>query len=174
MNRRLEQFLALENLTSAQLADKLEIGRPRLSHILAGRNMPSYEFIKVFLEKFPHISPEWLITGKGKPYKSQIPGTATPSGPDPAPNPAPNSAKEPLQEPGENIASDVLFPDNVPQSLENKAVTGGLEELFPDENETETSSDEQTPVYGHRQRSKIKRITILYEDGSFEEITPRQ
>ena len=146
MNRRLEQFLALENLTSAQLADKLEIGRPRLSHILAGRNMPSYEFIKVFLEKFPQISPEWLITGKGKPYKSQIPGTATPSGPDPAPNPAPNSAKEPLQEPGENIASDVLFPDNAPQ----------------------------TPVYGHRQRSKIKRITILYEDGSFEEITPRQ
>ncbi len=72
MNRRLQQFLDLEQLSPARLADILGIQRSGISHILSGRNKPSYDFITRFLAKFPNINPEWLLLGKGKPYKEII------------------------------------------------------------------------------------------------------
>ena len=71
MNKRIQQFLELEDLTPAKLAEILGIQRSGLSHILAGRNKPSFDFIERMLTKFPTLSAEWLITGKGKPYKEQ-------------------------------------------------------------------------------------------------------
>lgn len=72
MNNRLQQFLELENLTPARLADTLGVQRSGLSHILSGRNKPGYEFLTKLLHKFPHINSEWLLLGKGKPYKDMM------------------------------------------------------------------------------------------------------
>jgi len=71
MNRRLQQILDLENITPAKLAEKIGVQPSGISHILSGRNKPSYDFINKLLLHFPNISAEWLITGKGKPYKNQ-------------------------------------------------------------------------------------------------------
>ena len=70
MNNRLQQFLELENITPARLADTLGVQRSGLSHILSGRNKPGYEFLTKLLTKFPHINSDWLLLGKGKPYKN--------------------------------------------------------------------------------------------------------
>lgn len=72
MNNRLQQFLELENLTPARLADTLGVQRSGLSHILSGRNKPGFEFLTKLLTKFPHINSEWLLMGKGKPYKEMM------------------------------------------------------------------------------------------------------
>lgn len=69
MNTRLQQFLELENLTPARLADMLGVQRSGLSHILSGRNKPSYDFLTRILTKFPHINADWLMTGRGKAYR---------------------------------------------------------------------------------------------------------
>ncbi len=69
MNDRLQQFLTLENLTPSSFADRLGIQRSRISHVLSGRNKPSYDFIERFMKRFPNVNLEWLITGKGKVYK---------------------------------------------------------------------------------------------------------
>ena len=74
MNNRLQQFLELENITPARLADTLGVQRSGLSHILSGRNKPGFEFITKLLTKFPHINSDWLLLGKGKPYKEMITG----------------------------------------------------------------------------------------------------
>ena len=68
MNSRLQQFLELENLTPARLADIMGIQRSGLSHILSGRNKPSFDFLHKLLIKFPHINGDWLMTGRGKAY----------------------------------------------------------------------------------------------------------
>ena len=78
MNRRLQQFLEVEKLSPARLADSLGIQRSGISHILSGRNKPSYEFINNFLTRYPQIDATWLITGKGKMYKEDF----TPYSPD--------------------------------------------------------------------------------------------
>lgn len=69
MNIRLKQFLAAENISQAQFADNINVVRASVSHVLSGRNNPSYEFIKSIMLKYPTLNIEWLMFGKGKMYK---------------------------------------------------------------------------------------------------------
>ena len=69
MNTRLQQFLAAENISQAQLADSLKVARPGISHIMAGRNKPSYDFLAALMNRYPRLNIEWLMFGKGKMYK---------------------------------------------------------------------------------------------------------
>lgn len=78
MNKRLQQFLDAENITQSQLADSLGVARAGISHILAGRNKPGFDFIESLATKFPTLSLEWLITGKGRMYKSETQAIAEP------------------------------------------------------------------------------------------------
>lgn len=71
MKQRLEQFLSAENLTRAQFADSINVARAAISHIMAGRNNPSYEFIVNTMTAYPTLNIEWLLKGKGKMYKGQ-------------------------------------------------------------------------------------------------------
>lgn len=73
MRNRLQQFLNAEQLSPARLSDIIGIQRSGMSHILSGRNKPSFDFIQKLMLKFPALNSEWLITGKGKMYKeSQV------------------------------------------------------------------------------------------------------
>lgn len=72
MNERLQQFLSAENITQAEFADTIKVARASVSHIIAGRNKPGYDFIAGILRHYPNLNIEWLISGKGKMYKSDI------------------------------------------------------------------------------------------------------
>lgn len=72
MRSRLQQFLNAEQLSPARLSDIIGIQRSGMSHILSGRNKPSFDFIQKLLLKFPTLNSEWLITGKGKMYKESL------------------------------------------------------------------------------------------------------
>jgi len=69
MKERLIKFMETEKITSAELADNLGVQRSSISHLLAERNKPSYDFINRFLNTFPYVNAEWFITGKGVMYK---------------------------------------------------------------------------------------------------------
>ena len=82
MNRLLLQFLQAENITQAQFADTLSVARGSVSHILAGRNKPGYDFLESLLLHYPRLNLDWLMTGKGKMYREDMAPEApeTPSG----------------------------------------------------------------------------------------------
>jgi transcriptional regulator with XRE-family HTH domain len=63
ISERLQYIMKLNNLTASAFADKIEVQRSSISHILSGRNKPSLEFIQKVLHAFPKISADWLITG---------------------------------------------------------------------------------------------------------------
>ena len=69
MDKRLQQFLDAENISQAQLADTLGVARAGISHILSGRNKPGFDFLEAMALRFPQISMDWLLTGKGRMYK---------------------------------------------------------------------------------------------------------
>ena len=69
MNTRLKQYLAAENISQAQFADNINVVRASVSHVLSGRNNPSYEFIRSVMIKYPLLNMEWLMFGKGRMYK---------------------------------------------------------------------------------------------------------
>ena len=84
MNFRIQQFLAAENISQAQFADTIGVARASVSHIIAGRNKPGFDFIQNMSRHYPELNLEWLINGKGRMYKD---GT-------PDPEPAAPSAEE--------------------------------------------------------------------------------
>ena len=73
MNLRLQQFINAENITQSELADTIGVARGSISHILSGRNKPSFDLIEKMASCYPALNIEWLITGKGKMYKNHAP-----------------------------------------------------------------------------------------------------
>lgn len=79
MQKRLETFLNKSGITKAQFADSINVARANISHILAGRNKPGYDFIVNTMTAYPNLNIEWLLTGEGEMYKD---GSESPSLPD--------------------------------------------------------------------------------------------
>lgn len=69
MKERILQFLNSEQISSTQFADTIGVQRSSVSHILSGRNNPSFDFIRKILSSYTGISAEWLILGIGEMYK---------------------------------------------------------------------------------------------------------
>lgn len=69
MKERILEFLKRENKTSAQFAEEIHVQPSGISHILSGRNKPSLDFVVKMLERYPFLSTEWLMFGKGSMYK---------------------------------------------------------------------------------------------------------
>jgi transcriptional regulator with XRE-family HTH domain len=52
-------------LTASEFADKIDVQRSSMSHLVSGRNKPSLDFIQKILNNFLDINPTWLIMGTG-------------------------------------------------------------------------------------------------------------
>lgn len=61
MKEKIEFLLRNKGLTSTQLARMLEIQPSGISHILSGRNKPSFDLVVKILRAFPDINPDWLL-----------------------------------------------------------------------------------------------------------------
>ncbi len=82
MKDRIRQIMEAENLTSANFAERVQISRASVSHILNGRNNPSLEVVARILNEMNYINPEWLINGTGSMYKQGIDPNSIPKEPD--------------------------------------------------------------------------------------------
>jgi transcriptional regulator with XRE-family HTH domain len=63
--KRLEIILDYYNLSASAFADKINVQRSSLSHLLSGRNKPSLDFIIKVIEVFPEVDLYWILNGKG-------------------------------------------------------------------------------------------------------------
>lgn len=146
MHNRLKQFLAAENISQAQFADRIKIGKANVSHVLAGRNKPGYDFISAIMAGFPQLNINWLFFGTGKMYNS------TPS--------VPNSA--------EFDSQDSIFPDYQPDLLfanydEKPAKPLDIPAIIASDTLVET------PKVVVKQRT-VSKVIIMYDDGTFQEL----
>lgn len=69
MNLRLQQLLQAENISRTQFAEMLGISPATVTHLLSGRNKPSFELIQTISSKFPKVNLDWLVNGYGKMYR---------------------------------------------------------------------------------------------------------
>jgi transcriptional regulator with XRE-family HTH domain len=154
MEQRLQLFLQMEQLSQSQFADKMGIQRSGVTHLLSGRNKPSFEFITRMLQAFPSLNAEWLILGKGKPYK------------DSSVTPAADSIS--LQEPEIPAVQTDLFA--TPEQQQTEAQTSPSTEIFDFGNTSQSVENETKPQSQvlPKQPKTIKSILILYEDGTYE------
>lgn len=67
---RIEKVMQTQGMNSAVFASEIGIQGSTLSHILNGRNKPSLAVLQSILNRFPDVSPEWLIMGQGTTNRS--------------------------------------------------------------------------------------------------------
>lgn len=63
--KRLETIFDYYGLTASSFADKINVQRSSISHLLSGRNKPSLDFILKVMDQFPDVELLWLLNGKG-------------------------------------------------------------------------------------------------------------
>ncbi|WP_430402354.1 helix-turn-helix domain-containing protein [Fluviicola sp.] len=61
---RLRMIMDSHKLNAGSFADRIGVQRSNVSHVLSGRNKPSFDFVEKLLIAFPRVSAEWLFTGK--------------------------------------------------------------------------------------------------------------
>ncbi|MDT0646584.1 helix-turn-helix transcriptional regulator [Zunongwangia sp. F260] len=77
---RLNRIIKFYDLSAASFADKIEVGRSSISHILSGRNKPSLDFVMKVVKTFPEVELYWLLNGKGHFPKEDAIENLPPSG----------------------------------------------------------------------------------------------
>lgn len=77
------------DLSAASFADKIDVGRSSISHLLSGRNKPSLDFVLKIVNTFPEVELYWLLNGKGS-----FPKTETSSAPPAPESPAASFGKQ--------------------------------------------------------------------------------
>ena len=70
MKEVLAYILQSERITNVKLAAILDVAPASISHILSGRNKPSYDFLVKLVEAFPRYDARWIVTGKGEPMRA--------------------------------------------------------------------------------------------------------
>lgn len=82
IEKRIQFLIASHQLSPSAFADRIGVQRSNVSHVLNGRNKPSFEFILKIIQAFPKVSAHWLLTGEQKadPIQTSVP-TETPNVP---------------------------------------------------------------------------------------------
>ena len=171
MNERLRTLLTSEQLSSSAFADIIGVQRSSISHLLAGRNKPSYDFLIKTLEAFPGLRADWLLLGEGSMYKEDFnpSGSVLSGGNITGDEDTGNSAAErdhstDLPEKESNLFSQSNeFKDvNKRRGGESDSVTGDNGQ----DKDLSATEPEDT-----RER-KIQRVMVFYSDHTFQSYEP--
>ena len=61
VNDKIKQVLKDKNLTPSYFADEIGVQRSSISHILSGRNRPSFDIIQKIIRRFPELGYDWIL-----------------------------------------------------------------------------------------------------------------
>lgn len=152
MREKLLSLMKNENLTPSKLAELLGIQPSGISHILAGRNKPSFDLVQKILRRFPQINPDWLFLDQQLMYRAVAEkGGASAS----------RSAADLF---GEPTAATIPSDENRnPITANNSAATAE-----PDNGKADIPTSVVRSVATARPQQKIRRIIILFDDHTFE------
>ena len=145
MKEQIIKLIKEENLTSAKFAEVIGVQPSSISHILSGRNKPSYDFILKILSGFPDLNAEWLLQNKGVMYKSN---------------------KQPALF-DDNTLSDPDLKENKKESDR----TANIHEKKIEFDEIMDSKDVISKTNNSEQ--VVEKIVVLYSDKTFFEYKPR-
>lgn len=146
---RLKKIISHFELSSSAFAEKLGVQRATISHLLAGRNKPSLDFVMKVHEAFPEVDLYWLLDGVGSFPKTEVSASPTPSK---------------IEYPdSENLDQDLFSTGSIDQDFEQSVSEENLEQT-----KNEQTIHKSEMINRNVSKKEIDKILILYKDGSFE------
>ena len=141
--KRLETIFDYYGITASLFAEKINVQRSSISHLLSGRNKPSLDFILKVIENFPEVELLWLLNGKGSFPKGEN-----------------GFVEKTTFLPEENaIQLNDLFSQETAVSKINAEISS-ITPKYQSEDKSEYTE------------STIERIVIFYSDGTFKNYLP--
>ena len=144
MKEKLEYLLREKQLTATSLARLLEIQPSGISHIMSGRNKPSFDLVVKILSAFPDINPDWLLLDSDEVYRRG----------------------------GTSSTRDLFgFDDN---ALESEPTFDSQENIEFSESKNQEENLQMHNFSSAKNSGKaVDRIVILYADGTFESFSQK-
>ena len=142
MREKLQKLMASEQLTASRFAELLGIQPSGVTHLLGGRNKPSFDLVQKILRRFPHINPDWLLLDSEQMYRADAELT----------NDQPNQTSNEVAETPVNVEK-ISATQNTTISEGSTSANNSIERLAP---------------IGAVKRKNVKRVIVLFDDHTFE------
>ena len=155
---RIRKVIEYKGINSSFLAAQIGSSRSVITHILNGRNNPSWDILKKILEKYNDINTEWLLFGKEPMFKSEKSMIVQEKS-----IIQPSLFDEPELEASENVINPV---HDTPPNEYRKEI-----EVKPVKKTTKPEETEEI-IQIKTETKKIVKIMIFYSDNTFGSFTP--
>lgn len=179
--QRIATLIESLGMKTADFADKVGIQKSAVSHLIGGRNKPSFEVIGSMLQAFPELNPDWLILGKGDMWRKVETGPSTKNS---LPNqrahstslkelvnaaPLPNTTSHTQIQNTESVESKPILKNTNVNSMQGLPSTSSdkpqIETIpTPTQNVESTSSSNNTSVITE---TNLPDIVVLQPDGRY-------
>ena len=148
MREKLLKLMKSEKLSSSRLAEILEIQPSSISHILSGRNKPSFDFLVKILRRFPTLNPDWLLLDSNQMYRQSDESAA-------------------LNE--NQVIAPIATSTIQISSSEHRPINSSISSTVPNNDSTKRTTPIDLPFDNNQHVNKpIERVIVLYSDKSFE------
>ncbi len=161
INDKIKQILIDKNVTPSYFADEIGVQRSSISHILSGRNRPSFDIIQKIIRRFPELGYEWIMEEDS--FNNQQQPASSNYSRNPVRSSLDRSDRPMGNQPPSFSTSYSLPPSSGIRTQRNEIPPVSLPEPF---------NTEAAPEPMLIQDKKVERILIFYTDGSFKEYTP--
>jgi len=158
MLERIRQIIIEKGLQPSSFADKIQVSRGTISHILKGRNDPGKDTIEKILNKFPDISSTWLLLGEGPMYNRE----------------------RIFVQPTSNIFSEqqILFDEKKSKSIESTEKPSGNDSSLKNEskkpeNKTDLAINQNINIPSIPAK-RINKIMIFFDDKTYMTFIPEE
>ena len=169
MKDRLIQLLDLEQLSPSKFADIIGVQRSSISHVISGRNKPSFDFLQKTLKAFPGLNASWLMLGEGTMY-DQMGRNVSGNLFDP-----PTGSEEPSEghiSATEESDTEIRTPVT---AISREAEAEEVHEApapAPSEDTEEKVQEDTLSKLAARSQKRIVQLMLIYEDDTFRTYTP--
>lgn len=162
INDKIKQILIDKNLSPSYFADEIGVQRSSISHILSGRNRPSFDIIQKIIRRFPELGYEWIMEEDQQPQNQPVQHTYG------VPRNSPPTASFDRRE--QRYSS----PPSVSYTAPSVTVRSQRNEIPPIVQQPASGSVEPAAFSEQlalldKPEKKIDRILIFFTDGSFQE-----
>ena len=161
INDKIKQILIDKNLTPSYFADEIGVQRSSISHILSGRNRPSFDIIQKIIRRFPELGYEWIMEEESQVARPTQTGYSNIN----------QSHIQVRQNTERHGAPQMSSTYNSPVSIRsqrNEIPPISIPQV-PSTPDAPLLNESVQPVNSDK---KVERILIFYTDGSFREYTP--
>jgi len=134
-----------EGYTASKFAEKLGVQRSGLSHLYSGRNNPSIDFIQKLIDNFPQYRAEWIINGK---------------------------------EPIKHVSDAIDMANTVKTNFKNEdtdlfSTLQSEDKAEYKSKKLERNNDEHKNKISPIPDSELEKIILVYKNGTFETLLPK-